>query len=121
MSNIKNNNLKDRTKEFAIRVLKLANALPNSYEGNCVRKQIIRCGTSVAANYRSSCRSRSLNEFISKMSIVEEEADESAFWMEVIIERELISKKLVEPLLGEAYELVAIVVSSKKTAKNNNS
>ncbi len=116
---MKNNNLKDRTKEFALRILKLANALPNTAEGRIIKNQIIRSSTSTASNYRAACRAQSLNAFIAKMSIVEEEVDETAFWLEIIIERNLIKEKLLNPLLNETYELVAITVSSKKTAKKS--
>lgn len=109
--------LKARTKQFALRILNLADTLPNTAIGKLIKGQIIRCGTSVASNYRASCRARSHADFIAKLGIVEEEADESAFWMEVIIDRKLLQKELVEPLLNEAYDLVAIMVSSKKTAR----
>jgi len=109
--------LKDRTKKFAIRVIKLANALPKTPEGNVIRYQLIKSGTSTAANYRASCRARSILEFIAKLGIVEEEADESAFWMEVIIERKLLKEELVRPLSQEANEILAIVVTSQKTAR----
>lgn len=109
--------LKERTKLFALRILKLARALPNTDEGRIIRKQIIRSGTSVGANYRAVCRSRSSQEFISKLSIVIEEADETVFWLELIIESKILKKDLVLLLLGEANELTAIFVSSAKTAK----
>lgn len=111
--------LKQRTKKFALRIIKLANSLPNIPEGNVIRYQIIRCGTSVASNYRAACRGRSKAEFISKLGIVEEEADESMFWLEIIMETKLLRKDLVIDLWNEANELVAIVVSSKRTARKN--
>ncbi len=104
--------LKDRTKQFALRVIRLVAALPKTIEGKAIDRQLVSSGTSVRANYRSACRGRSRAEFIAKLGIVEEEADESAFWMELIIENEL-----VEPLLKEANELVAIMVSSRKSAR----
>ncbi len=110
--------LKKRTKQFALRIIKLVNALPKSIEGQAIGRQLIRCGTSVGANYRSACRGRSKAEFVAKLGIVEEEADESAFWMELIIEGGLLEKELVEPLLKEADELVAIMVASRKSAKS---
>jgi len=110
--------MKNRTKQFALRVIKLVSALPKSIEGQSIGRQLIRCGTSVGANYRSACRGRSKAEFVAKLGIVEEEADESAFWMELIIERGLLVKELVEPLLREADELVAIMVASRKSAKS---
>jgi four helix bundle protein len=111
--------MKERTKQFALKVIKLVNALPRTIQGQSIGKQLIRSGTSVGANYRSDCRGRSKAEFIAKLGIVEEEADESAFWMELIIEEGLLEKELVEPLLNEADELVAIMVASRKSAKSN--
>ena len=110
--------LKKRTKQFALRIMKLVNALPKNIEGQAIGKQLIRSGTSVGANYRSACRGRSKAEFVAKLGIVEEEADESAFWMELIIEGGLLEKELVEPLLKEADELVAIMVASRKSARS---
>jgi four helix bundle protein len=111
--------LKRRTKQFGVRVIKLVCALPGSIAGRAIANQLIRSGTSVGANYRAACRGRSKADFIAKLAIVEEEADESAFWMEMIIESGLLNKALVEPLLGEANELVAIMVSSRKTASGH--
>ena len=116
---MKNNNLKERTKKFTLRILNLAGALPSNDEGRIMRKQIIRSGTSVGSNYRAVCRSRSRADFNSKMGIVIEEADETAFWLEVIIERKLIQEELVSSLLKEANEIIAIMVSSRKTSVNN--
>jgi four helix bundle protein len=96
--------------------MKLVAALPKSVEGKAIGSQLVRCGTSVGANYRAACRGRSKPEFIAKLGIVEEEADESAFWMELIIESGLAEKKRVEPLLKEANELVAIIVASRRSA-----
>jgi four helix bundle protein len=108
--------LKQRNKQFSLRVMKLVAALPKSVEGKAIGSQLVRCGTSVGANYRAACRGRSKPEFIAKLGIVEEEADESAFWMELIIESGLVEKKRVEPLLKEANELVAIIVASRRSA-----
>ena len=113
--------LKQRTKNFALRVIKLTNVLPNTELSKIIKNQLLRRSTSVASNYRAVCRSRSMLDFISKLSLVEEEADESAFWLEVIIECSLIKKELVDSLLKEANELVAIMVSSKKTSRSNKS
>ena len=109
--------LKDRTKEFALRVMKLVSNLPKTIEGQAIGKQLFRSGTSVGANYRAACRGRSRAEFAAKLGTVEEEADESAFWMELIIEGGLLKKRLVEPLLKEADELVAIMAASRKSAR----
>jgi four helix bundle protein len=111
--------LKARTKQFALRVIKLVAALPKSIEGRAVANQLVRCGTSVAANYRSACRARSRAEFISKMGVVLEEAHETQLWLELIIEAKLLPAKRVQPLLDEASELVAIFVASRKSASLN--
>jgi len=108
--------LLERTKQFALRIFKLVDALPRTIQGRAVAAQLIRSGTSVAANYRAACRARSKPEFVAKLGVVEEEADESAFWLELIIETDLLSAAKVKPLLGEACEIVAIMASSKKTA-----
>jgi four helix bundle protein len=108
--------LLQRTKQFALRIFKLVGALPQTIQGRAVAAQLIRSGTSVAANYRAACRARSKAEFVAKLGIVEEEADETAFWLELIIETSLLSPTKVKPLLTEASEIVAIMTSSKKTA-----
>jgi four helix bundle protein len=108
--------LLDRTKKFALRVFKLVGALPRTIQGKAVAAQLIRSGTSVAANYRAACRARSKPEFIAKLGVVEEEADESAFRLGLIIETDLLSAGKVKPLLTEAGEIVAIMASSKKAA-----
>jgi four helix bundle protein len=108
--------LKKRTKQFALRIMKLVAALPKSIEGRVVGNQLIRSGTSVGANYRSACKGRSKAEFIAKLGIVEEEADESAYWMELIIEGDLLKEELVQPLLDEANEIAAIMAASRITA-----
>lgn len=111
--------LKIRTKRFALRTLKLVEALPNTISGRAVGGQMVRSGTSVAANYRAACKARSKAEFISKLGIVEEESDESAFWLEMIMDSELMSKSLIENLHREATEITAIIASSRMTAKKN--
>ena len=108
--------LKKRTKQFALRILKLVAALPRTIAGRTIGGQLARSGTSVAANYRAACRARSKAEFISRLGVVEEEADESALWLELIMEDELMKKGLVEPLWIEADEIVAIMTSSRKSA-----
>ena len=104
---------------FALRILKLIDALPNTVAGRTVANQLARSGTSVAANYRAACRGRSKADFIAKLGIVVEEADESEFWLEMIIETEMLKSSLVEPLRQEAHELTAIFVSSRKSASEN--
>ena len=106
----------DRTKQFALRVIKLVGALPRTIEGRAIAGQLMRSGASVAANYRAACRGRSKAEFIAKLGTVEEEADESAFWLELLIEAEILATVRIQPLLLEARELVAIMAASKKTA-----
>ena len=110
-----------RTKQFALRTMKLVEALPRTVQGRAIAGQLMRSGTSVAANYRAACRARSKPEFIAKLGTVEEEADESVFWIELIIEGGLLREKQVIPLLTEAGELVAITASSKKTAARTRS
>jgi four helix bundle protein len=108
--------LKQRTKDFALRVIRLVEALPKTIVGKAIANQIMRSGTSVAANYRAACRSRSKAEFISKLGIVVEETDETAFWLEMVIEAGILPKERIDPLLLEADELAAIFVASRKTA-----
>jgi four helix bundle protein len=111
--------LKARTKQFALRVRKLVDALPRTIQGRAVANQIIRSATSVAANYRAACRARSRAEFIAKLGVVEEEADETAFWLELIIDSALLTEARIDPLLTEAGELVAIMAASRKSALGN--
>lgn len=111
--------LKDRTKCFALRIVRLIGALPKTIEGRAIANQLVRCGTSFTANYRSTCRARSRNEFIAKMGVVLEEADETQLWLELIIEAKLLRPTRVEPLLKETNELVAIFVASRKSASKN--
>ena len=111
--------LKKRTKDFAHRCVKLALALPDTVLGRHIRAQLIKCSTSVGANYRAACVAQSKAGFVSKLSIVIEEIDESCFWLEFIIDEKLLKKIQVEPLLNEAKELTSIFVSSRKTIKNN--
>src|SRR6266566_3943004 len=111
--------LKKRTKRFALRVLKLVAALPNTVAGRAIGGQLVRSGTSVGSNYRAACRGRSRAEFVAKLGVVEEEADESAFWMEMIIEGELLKRELVDSLMNEAIELTKIMAVSRISASNN--
>src|SRR5688500_10350826 len=103
--------LKDRTKRFAVDVVHLTRELPNTLDGRRIGQQFLDCGTSVAANYRSAGRARSRAEFIAKMGVVEEEADETLFWLELMIDSSLVTRQRAERLLKEADELTAIVVS----------
>ena len=111
--------LKARTKAFAVRSFTLVDALPKNVQGRAVANQIIRSGTSVAANYRAACRARSRAEFIAKIGVVEEEADETLFWLELIVETKLLELKRIKSLLREADELVAIMAASRKSAVAN--
>lgn len=109
--------LRTRTKRFALRVMRLVAALPRTSVGRAIGNQLVRSGTSVGANYRASCRGCSKAEFAAKMGTVAEEADESCFWMELIIEGDLLPTTQVQPLMAEANELTAIFTASTKTAK----
>lgn len=109
--------LKARTKAFALRVITLVDALPNKRSAEVIGRQLQRSATSVGANYRSACRGRSRKEFVAKLGIVEEEADESGYWIELLAESGLISGKRVADLTREADELTAIMVASIKTAR----
>ena len=111
--------LKKRTKAFALRILKLVDALPKTTAGRAFASQIVRSGTSVAANYRSACRAKSTADFVAKMSIVEEEADETLFWLELLEESELVTATKLTAIKQEANELIAITVASIKTARRN--
>lgn len=111
--------LKGRTKQFAIRIVKLFRSLPKSDEARIIGKQVLRSGTSVAANYRAVCRARSKAEFIAKIGVVVEEADETVFWLELLIETNIVEQKRMNSLLVEASELLAIFAASQHTAKKN--
>ena len=112
--------LKKRTKGFAHRCVKLAIALPKTQLGKHITGQLIRCATSVAANYRSCCLAQSKASFVAKISIVLEEADESSFWLEFISDEQIMKEKMVTPLLSEALELTSIFFASRKTARQKN-
>jgi four helix bundle protein len=112
--------LKERTKQFALRVMRLVDALPNTPKGRAIASQLVRSGTSVAANYRAACRGGSKAEFIAKVGIVEEEADETALWLELIIDDKLLPEKKVAPLLKEATEVTAIMAASYISASRVN-
>jgi four helix bundle protein len=109
--------LKARTEKFALRVVKVVRSLPQSAEGRLVGNQLLRSGTSVAANYRAVCRARSRPEFLAKLAIVIEEADETAFWLEFLVDAGLITAAKLQDLISEANQLVAIFNASRTTAK----
>jgi four helix bundle protein len=111
--------MRDRTRAFGVRVMRLAESLPRTRSGNVVAGQLLRSGTSVGSNYRAAARARSRADFIAKLGIVEEEADEVACWLEVLVESGIMSKRRVGVLLQECDEILAIVVASIRTAKQN--
>lgn len=114
---MKEDELRQRTRAFALRIIKLSEALPDNPIGRVIRNQLLRCGTSVGANYRAAKRARSTADFISKMGIVEEEADESMYWIELIVEAGLVKEELLSELYREADEILSMVVASIKTAR----
>ena len=111
--------MKGRTKAFALRIIRMFRALPRSAEARAIGEQILRSGTSVGANYRAVCRARSLREFVAKMGVVLEEADETSFWMELLAEAEIVSPKRMGSLSQEACELVRIFSATCSTARRN--
>jgi four helix bundle protein len=110
--------LRRRTKEFALRVISLFRALPKTEEARVLGRQVLRSGTAIAANYRSACRARSHADFISKIGITVEEADEAAFWLELIVDAGIFKRSKLESLLAEANELVRIFQASQTTARS---
>lgn len=111
--------LKIRTKDFALRVLRLYRSLPRTEEARILGTRLLRCSPSIGANYRSACRGRSRAEFIAKLGIVLEKADETVFWLELFQDGEIFPAEKLHDLLREANELVAIFVSSARTAREN--
>ena len=114
-----NENLKSRTKQFALRIIKLVESLPRDQVGRVLGTQLLRAGTFVGANYRAACRSKSVADFVSKMGTVEEEADESGYWMELLVDSRRIKPAKISALMQEAGELTAIAVSSINTARKS--
>ena len=111
--------MQQRTRSFALRVIKATQALPENRVGNVLGSQLLRSGTSVGANYRAACRAKSPADFISKLGNVEEEADESGFWMEMLSDPGKATSSQIKPLLQEANELVAIMIASINTTKKS--
>ena len=111
--------LKDRTRKFGLAIIKLSMQIPKSRVADIMYRQLLRAGTSVGANYRAACRARSRADFISKIGIVEEESDESQYWLELMADSGLMKKEELAFLIREADELTAIFASSRKTAKDN--
>jgi four helix bundle protein len=108
---------KKRTKDVALRIIKVVESLPSTRSADVIGKQLLRSGTSIGANYRAACRAKSTADFISKLAIVEEEADESIFWIELLVESNQIKQNLIANLLDESDQVLSIVVSSIKTSK----
>ena len=113
----RNENLKERTKQFALRIIELAERLPKTNTTRVIGGQLLKSGTLVGANYRASSRARSAADFIVKMGIVEEEADECLYWMELLLAAGIVTFEEASPLIDEANQLLSIVVSSIKTAR----
>ena len=109
--------MKERTMGYALRIIKLVRSLPRDLVSEVIGRQLLRAGTSVASNYRAACRGRSRAEFVAKLGIVEEDGDESLFWMELLVRAAIVKKRRLEGLMKEGNQIVAIVVSSKKTAR----
>ena len=109
--------LKTRTRQFALRVFRLAECLPDTPAARVIRNQMIRCGSSVGAIYRAACRAKSRPDFVSKMGTVEEEADETIYWMELLVDTGIVKPKRISDLINEADQILAIVIASIKTAK----
>jgi four helix bundle protein len=114
----KDNTLRARTKGFALRVMKLVDALPNTRAGDVIGKQLLRAATSVGANYRAAQRGQSRAEFCAKLGIVEEESDECAYWLELLCESGMVAAESLEDLMREANEITAMVVASIRTARD---
>ncbi len=115
---MKNEALRDRTKKFALRVIRLFTALPKTDESRTIGKQLLRSGTSVAANYREASRARSDSELKAKLGIVEQELDESLLWIELLVESGIVSESKLSELMRETNELLAITVTAIKTIKS---
>ncbi len=111
---------KDRTKQIALRVIRLVESLPDSNTAQIIGKQLLRSATSVGANYRAACRGKSTADILHKLAIVEEEADESLYWLELLIESEIVTEKKLSVLMSDINETVAMTVSSIKTLRSKN-
>jgi len=111
---------KDRTKRVALRVIKVIEALPSTKLADILGRQLLRSGTSVGANYRAACRGQSPADVIAKLAIVDEEADESIYWIEVLIEAGILPENRLADLLDELHQIVAMTVASQRTLRRNN-
>ncbi len=112
---------KDRTKQIALRVIRLVESLPNTNTAQIIGKQLLRSATSVGANYREACRGKSTADILHKLAIVEEEADESLYWLELLVESKIVSENKLSALISDINEIVAMTVSSIKTLRSKNS
>jgi four helix bundle protein len=113
----KHQELKDRSKVFALRIIKMSEALPRTRAANVITNQVLRSATSMAANYRAAGRARSRAEFAAKLGVVVEEADETVFWLEMLVESGIVPAKKMHELLGEASQLMLIFSAKRRTAK----
>jgi len=118
---MRNEDLKERTRKFALEIIRLVENLPKNRIADVLGRQILRSGTSIGANYRAACRARSRADFISKMGIVEEEADETEYWLELLVEAELVPQEQIESTYKETDEILAMTVASLKTLRNRKS
>jgi four helix bundle protein len=109
---------KERTRDVALRAIRLTEAIPRNRTADVLARQLLRSATSIGANYRAACRSRSTADMISRLSVVEEEADEAIYWMELIVDAGFVTPKRVEPLRDEVHEIVAMIVASIKTLRH---
>ena len=111
--------LKKRTRAFALRVIKMCEALPKGRTADVIGRQLLRSATSVGANYRAACRAKSRADFVAKMGIVEEECDECLYWMEILVDAGLVKQQRLSQLMREAHELLSITITSIKTARRS--
>ena len=109
---------KNRTKQYGLRIIRLVEALPDTRSASVIGRQLLRAGTSVGANYRAACRGRSTADTLSKLAIVEEEADETPYWMEMLVEADIVAEDRLRDLMNEGDELVAMTVASIKTLRD---
>ncbi|MCX6249980.1 MAG: four helix bundle protein [Bacteroidetes bacterium] len=116
---MKGENINARTKEFAIRIIHMSTAIPRDYSSQILSHQIVRSATSAGANYRAACRSKSRRDFVNKLKIVEEELDETGYWLELIEDSNIFPKEKISPLIMESNELLSIIVKSIQTAREN--
>ena len=113
------NDFQEQTKYFALQIIRLVESLPKGRTAEIIGRQLLRSGTSVGANYRAACRARSTPDFISKMGIVEEETDETIYWLELLVQSDILREEDIKDIRSEANQLLAMTVSSIKTARRN--